>query len=221
MQDRMSKIPEKIRGEFDSASTDLQWAYGRWILHGQLFRHSERRIDFLNEVASTCFYMLEVTLFDDVILSISRLTDPAKSGENARLSLVSIQALLDKNGKRSLAEECKLHLDSLIKNCKPIRNMRDSTIAHTNRDMALGLSKTRHSSVTQALVTSSLDSIGEYFNLIQRHYDESETGYRDFILSSDGEQLMATLRGGVRYEELLQSRKIEYDDERESAWYGV
>jgi len=217
----MSKIPEKILIEFDSSSIDLQWTYGRWILHGQLFRHSERRIDFLNEVASTCFYMLEVTLFDDVILSISRLTDPAKSGVNARLSLASIQALLEKNGKRILAEECKLHLDSLIQDCKPIRDMRDSTIAHTNRDMAIGISKTKHSPVTQALVTKSLDDIGEYFNLIQRHYDESETGYRDFILSSDGEQLMATLRGGMRYEELIQSRKIKFDDERESAWHGV
>jgi hypothetical protein len=53
------------------------------------------------------------------------------------------------------------------------------------------------------------------------HFNNSEWGYDHFIMTSDGDALVATLRAGLRYEELVQERTLPYDDWRRGKWHDA
>lgn len=55
-------------------------------------------------------------------------------------------------------------------------------------------------------------------NPIRRLEDDSEMGYEDFSMLSDGDALLAVIRNGLRYEELLQQGVIPYDDWLRAKW---
>jgi len=55
-------------------------------------------------------------------------------------------------------------------------------------------------------------------NAIEMHYNDSEWGYEDFILNDGSFALLATLRAGLRYEELVQDRALPFDDWRKGKW---
>jgi|GEM_PF-3329175 len=71
------------------------------------------------------------------------------------------------------------------------------------------------------MVEDALLTIRTYLNTIEAHYNDSELGYEHFVMTSDGEALVATLRAGQRYEELVQERQIPFDDWRKGKWHDA
>ena len=71
------------------------------------------------------------------------------------------------------------------------------------------------------MVEDALLTIRTYLNAIELHYNNSEWGYEHFIMTSDGDALVATLRAGLRYEELVQERKLPYDDWQHGMWHDA
>ena len=58
-----------------------------WIVYEQyqkLYEHSETRRQLLNAVATYFFHDLQDTLIDYILLQVSKLTDPATLGSNAK-----------------------------------------------------------------------------------------------------------------------------------------
>jgi hypothetical protein len=85
-------IPAGISETWEFLNGEVIWLHGRWSMYGQLFGTSEARIDVLNRVAPTFFSTLQSVLLDEVQLTLSRLSDPARSAvrEDADLPTGSI-----------------------------------------------------------------------------------------------------------------------------------
>jgi hypothetical protein len=66
------------------------WLHGRWSMYEQLFGTSEARIDVLNKVAPTFFSTLQSVLLDEVQLTLSRLSDPERSGRRQNVTLETL-----------------------------------------------------------------------------------------------------------------------------------
>jgi hypothetical protein len=75
---------------------------------------SPERIAFLNKVASHFIGVLQETLYDDVLLHLTRLTDPPSSGKYDHLSL---QALPERVPEAALASELKGLIQAAEKAC--------------------------------------------------------------------------------------------------------
>ena len=75
--------------------------------------------------------------------------------------------------------------------------------------------------VSRQMIEDALISVRTYLNAIELHYRNSEVGYEHFIMTSDGEALLATLRAGLRYEELVQEQKIPFGDWRSGKWHDA
>jgi hypothetical protein len=71
------------------------------------------------------------------------------------------------------------------------------------------------------MIEDALGTVRRYLNAVELHYNDSEWGYEHFIMNSDGETLIATLRAGLRYEELVRDEKVPYDDWRQSKWHDA
>jgi HEPN superfamily AbiU2-like protein len=214
-------IPTEIAEVYDKIRSEVTWLHGRWTCYRQLFAVSPKRIELLNESAGTFFYILQDVLFADIQVALCKLSDPAKQRGFENLSLVQLQARLQTYGDAELAYECGRTLDSLHMQCGPFRTWRHKKLAHLDLSTALRSSTQPLPAISRQMVEDALLTIRTYLNAIEMHYNNSEWCYEDFIMSSDGDALIATLCDGLRYEELVQERKLPFDDWRQGKWHDA
>ena len=72
---------------YNALDRDVAWLHAKWNQYRQLYARSPERIALLNQVAGHFFGVVQDTLFEDVLLHLARLTDPAKSVGNENLTL--------------------------------------------------------------------------------------------------------------------------------------
>lgn len=215
----MSSIPANVDEVFQELKTETTWLHARWIMYRQLFAHSAQRIDLLNECASTFFYTIQDMLIGDVQIALSKLTDPARTGGHENLSLEQLQERVEKQGEAGLQSTLRQILDELHQKCQVFRTWRNKRLAHLDLTTAMQSTLNPLPGVSRQMIEEALELVRRYLNTIQIHYEEGETGYEHFIMSaSDGEALISMLKYGLRYEELLQERKVEFNDWQESNW---
>lgn len=217
----MSAVPPRIAEVYTALSTEVTWLHGRWICYRQLFAESENRIEMLNECASTFFFIIQDVLFDEVQVCLSKLTDPARTGKHENLSLEQLQMRLEHHGDANLAASNRITLNSLTLIVTPFREWRNKKLAHFDLLTAMKSSLSPLPDVSRQLIEDALSLVRQYLNAIEQHYNNSEIGYENFIMNSDSNALLATLRYGLRYEELLREQKIPYDDWRKSKWHDT
>lgn len=197
----MSNIPPTIANIFTSLQNEIVWLHARWKIYEQLFGHSKERIDLLNECAGTCFYVMQTVLFDEIQVTLSKLTDPATSNGFENLSLEQLQRHIEKHSDAELAESLRAILDKLKKTCAVFRKRRNKQLAHLDLATALQSSTSLLPAVSHKMVNDSLELIRTYMNSIEGRYDDSETGYEHFIMhGSDGDALIALLNSALRHE---------------------
>ena len=211
-------FPDEIADVFEELKTEVTWLHGRWIIYRQLYAESERRIDLLNESASTFFFILQDVLIGEIQVSLSKLTDPPRSGSHENLSLELLQQRLESTSNTELALSTRQTLNALQHNCEPFRQWRNKKLAHLDLLTAMEASPNPLPGTSRQMIEDSLELVREYLNSIERSYCASETGYEHFIMQSDGDHLVALLRNGLRYEELVQDEVIPYDDFKNGAW---
>ena len=59
----------------------------KWSEFDELFNGDEQQLAMLNRVASNFFYLLQQRWYEDAMLHVSRLTDPAESGRGGQSNL--------------------------------------------------------------------------------------------------------------------------------------
>lgn len=217
----MTSIPKNIDEVYEELKTEITWLHGRWIVYRQLFAESEKRVDLLNECASAFFYIIQDVLLGEVQVSLSKLTDPARSRRFDNLSLEQLQARLATHGGQALAAQTRSVLDALRLKCEPFRAWRNKRLAHLDLTTAMKSIPDPLPGISRQMIEEALALVREFMNKIEMHYRDSEVGYDHFIMQSDGEALVAMLRYGLRYEELLREETISYDDWHHGAWHDA
>src|SRR5437879_4300451 len=103
---------------FDTARNrlwdELVHLHDTWEQYRKLYGHSEDRVKLLNTSARSFFALLQRLLVRDVILSVSRLTDPPKSKGKSNLVL----SLLLEDPRLADRPEFKEELASGIKEAR-------------------------------------------------------------------------------------------------------
>jgi len=214
-------FPSEIEEVFAEIKEEVIWVHGRWIIYRQLFLHSDKRIDLLNDVASAFFYMIQNLLLEEVQITLSKFTDPARSGKNENLSLEQLQERVEEVGNPELSVKLRSVLNQLQDTCRSCRVWRNKQLAHLDLDTSLKLLPDALPAVTIEQIDAALEITREYLNLLERFYTESETGYEHFIMHSDGDALVEMLKLGLRYDELRKLDKFSWDDLRESPWHDA
>ena len=217
----MTSIPPEINEVYEELKTEVTWIHGRWIVYRQLFANSEKRIDFLNECASAFFYIIQDVLLGEVQISLSKLTDPAQSGKFKNLSLEQLQECLCAHGDKGLANQTRSILDRLHLKCKPFRKWRNKKLAHLDLNTAMKITQNPLPGISRQMIEEALELVRMFLNNIEDHYMDNEIGYEHFFMKSDGEALVAILRSGLRYEELLREGEISGDDWYHGEWHDA
>jgi hypothetical protein len=179
-------------------SNDVTWLHTKWAQYRELFGVSEARIDLLNRTAGHFFRVLQDTLFEDVLLHLSRLTDGAVTGRKENLSLERLVLLAP--------DEIKLRLEALLgavrAACAPARDWRNRRIAHKDLGVALATAGDPLPGISRQTVEEALSAVRDLLHHIERQYFAgAETYYQELLAIGQAKELLFWLSEGVQAEE--------------------
>ena len=191
MDGELKKIFEHLKDEV----SDLHY---RWSMYRSLYAGSPENIALLNKHGPNFFYYVQHLMLDHVALTFSKLTDPNKQGKFANLSLKQIHASAEINRHTDLLENLDAKFEELSKLCVPFRELRNKRIAHADLEHALSENELGFS---RKNVDDALNSIGEYMNIIDGYYNESETVYNAFYCKPGlgGDAVIKALKVADKY----------------------
>ena len=92
---------------YEFLKNEVTWLHARWVVFEQLYNKSPLTLELLNETAPSFFHLLQLLMFDDPQLSLSRLTDPAP----LKASLLQLQKRLESHANAKLAATAKETLE--------------------------------------------------------------------------------------------------------------
>src|SRR5205814_2375279 len=115
---------------------------------------------------STFFFIIQDVLIDEVQVSLSKLTDPAKTGKHENLSLEQLQTRLDNHADATLAASNRKILDVLHSQCAPFREWRNKNLAHIDLLTAMKAAPNPLPGVSRQMIEDALASVRDYLNAI-------------------------------------------------------
>ena len=165
----------------------------RWNMYNSLFAETEEKIHILQETAPHMFAVIQTALFDDIILSLTRLTDPKKNGKHENLVLEQLLEHSDIKTKPELLDQLKIQIIALREKCQKCRTIRDKSIAHQDLTHAL-TALSPYQGISLEDMKESLDMVNKLMNTVSKSLENEETLYELHIeLNTDVDSLFESL----------------------------
>jgi hypothetical protein len=194
-----SNMPSDLLQVYESLWQEVAGLHSRWVIFCQLFTVSESQVDFLREMAPSFFGVLQQTFRNDILMSLSRITDPSRTGGKENLSLVLLTERIDPSAFPALRHTLDTSLQEIIAHCTPFRDLRNRTLAHKDLPTALRYHSNPLPGISQNMINDALRMIRVFMNTIQSHFDHSETAYEHIIQRGNGEDIVFYLKQAREY----------------------
>ncbi len=179
---------------------DLVWLNARWHEFRDLFASGAETIALLNRHGPFLFKAVQDTFWEYTLLTIARMTDPARTAGNENLSVNLLVELIDDPDLKTKANDA---LAICMEKAAFAREHRNKRIAHRDLGHALKEAPVPLGGVSRAHVEEMLKALEELMNLVQLHYMSSTSIYR--LLGVNGaESLLIDLKR-------LESYKSEHE----------
>lgn len=117
-------MPPDVKTIFETLQEDVISVHAKWKVFRQLFGTNEKRIAILNDFAPDFFQIVHDGLIFDILLTFSRLTDPADCLKKENLTLDRLLLMLKRNEDKEFVEIVERNLKSLKDECQPFRAKR-------------------------------------------------------------------------------------------------
>lgn len=104
----------------------------RWAIFDQLFDSGQDKIDILNKSGSNVFQLLQKLIIDDVMIRLSRLSDPPKSMGHENASLNNLVQKLDQKLSSETKVKISEKLTELGKHLDKVKTLRNKSLSHTD-----------------------------------------------------------------------------------------
>ena len=150
-------------------------------------------MELLNSAAPAFFYQLQGTLWEDVLLHICRLTDPAKSFGKENLTLQRLPLLVD----ATIRTDVESLLGSAQQKCAFARDWRKRRIAHRDLNLSLNENAKPLAPASRKAVGEGLAAIAAVLNRVELRYCGGEVGYQYFESRLSARALVHVLEQGL------------------------
>jgi hypothetical protein len=184
-----------------------------WKEYVELYGTKPSRIDMLNETASQFFYIVEKSLWNTILIHITRLTDPPQSGNRKNLSLKHLLVLLSDD---KLKSELTTYIKEVIEKSKFCRDWRNRLIAHNDYELVLYDNAKPLEFASRKLVNEAIKSIDDTMDCISMYYEKSTTAFNLIDDINGARSLLYYLNCGLKFEkkrrERLLSGKFDKED---------
>jgi hypothetical protein len=174
---------------------------------GELYAN-QGRIAILRASAAGVFSILRDTLFDDLLMAISRVTDRPKMGQRENLTLDRLSEYLRERGFAEAQREFDAILAQLRTDCVQIRELRNKALGH--RDLPPAIEPGNSPSLVRAKEGGvALDHLAQALNVFERAVGKPTTMYPNFIHDAGPTRLLLQLKKALVYDAHLMSGRIK------------
>ena len=149
-----------------------------WAQYEHLFTESDERIRLLNCCAGWFFGTVQRVLMREVILGISRLTDPPTMGRYTNLVIASLLDDPALSEFPDLARELGSACERLKRHVDPIRKNRDKYIAHLDFEAAVRPTEELIPGIEKGLIGSVIRDFAEVYNLHGTRILKQQSSFR-------------------------------------------
>jgi len=186
-------FPDSLKNEYHQMKIEISWINKKFEIYRQLYYQPET-VGLLMISAPSFFQMYQQQMIDDIILSIAKLTDPAKErfGNKHNFSLMSVKEQLPEKEFPQLyprLDQLYAMLHGLATKLNVWRNRR---IAHNAREVALkqeAVPTIRHEQIRKCI-----EALIAIMRHIDRCFDLGDGPYEAFYLTGDGDTIIKLLR---------------------------
>jgi hypothetical protein len=181
----------KIFNRFWNECALLHWKWNEYVI---LFGTKPERVDLLNAAAPGFVRIMQDALWDDVLLHISRLTDPTIVAYKETLALQRLPQLV----APAFQPHVQKLLNEVLEKSKCARDSRNRRIGH--RELRLALQETTKplDPASRKNVKEALKAIVALLNAVESHYCNSTAGYEFASAPGNAEALLYVLRDGLQ-----------------------
>ncbi|BCG91434.1 AbiU2 domain-containing protein [Mesorhizobium sp. 131-2-1] len=199
----------ELGGIYAELVQELCSIYLVWGQYRILFGTTEARVDLLNQASGSFFRIVQDSLFDRVLLSISRMTDRPSIGPHQTLTVQRIAGLIP---DAAFADTVRAKVGLALKAEEFCRDWRNNRIGHNNLEHRLNPSAKPLKDATRLKVDEALAAISNVLNALSSHYLDSETAFEHILpLHPDAEGLLYVIHDGVRAQD-ERRKKLEVGD---------
>jgi len=185
--------------------------YTIWNEYVALYGTKPSRIDLMNKAAPIFFSIVQVSLWEETLLHIARLTDLPKSAGKDNLSIQRLPLLLsDQNLKKTV----ELKRDIAIQKSGFCRDWRNRHIAHRDLQLAIDEGINPLKPASRRGVREALDSIADVLNTVTLHYKDTPSQFDNPIGHDGAESLLYVIDDGLMFDE-ERKKRIQSGDIRE------
>lgn len=202
----IEKMGEPLGALYSALWQSVATIHFYWKEYAELFGTKPERIDLLNRAAPAFFRMLQDELWENSLLHLARLTDPANSPGKQAPANLTIQALPALVTDPKLKETVSELVAEAAKQTEFCRDWRNRHIAHRDLKLALEQPTTPLAEGSRAQVKAALKAISDVLNTLDGHYFQSETRFDLGGPLGGAISLLYALDDGLRAEEARQKR---------------
>jgi hypothetical protein len=183
----VSQLGLELGATFHALFEELSWLHFKWRQYRVLFGYSDERVALLNKAAGAFFHVVQRILWDDVLLNIARLTDPARSAGKHNLSFAALPPLIED-------AEFRAELSALIQKASDTagfaRDWRNRQLAHKDLDLAISDKARPLPAVSRKHVEDVLEAMRHVFNSVELKFIGSEVAFEHISGPPDDADLL-------------------------------
>jgi hypothetical protein len=213
LQEHIEVLGSNLGKVYSALYNEVAWLHIKWNEYQELYGTSPERINLLNSTAPLFFKIVQDTLFEEVLLSLTRLTDPPKSQGKGNLTIKIIPELLTEG---SFRETLGLLILKAEQDADFARDWRNRHLAHRDVKIALGEEIKPLSLASRKKVGQAIKALADVLCAISQKYFNSKLVF-DATQPYEGSiSLLYIIRDGVNADlqmrERMRSGKYSQDD---------
>jgi hypothetical protein len=200
---REPELPGLLGEVFLEIENEVIALHAEWGVYRRLFE-KEEDWKLLAESSAYGWPILHDALVERCILRISRLTDPAlsqQSTDKENLSFAYLVRLLQQERHDELCEALEPQLGAMKEGLKPLIELRNKALAHS--DMSVGLEKKHCPVVSVNMINGLLPRIADLCQNIRSHFGLAHFHY-DMCIGAWAGEIVADARRLRRFDELYE-----------------
>lgn len=174
----------------------------------QLFGVTQEQSDFLNKAAGAFFDTVYRTLIRDILLGISRLTDPLATAGKDNLVLARLELLPEVTADAALSAKVSAKLADVKTKAGPIRDYRNKYLAHLDLAVSIAPGSEVLPGIRRQDIDAVLEAISELFNLIEQNLRDRTVMFKDVSIIGGAESLLRHLEDAQSWRRLPPTERL-------------
>lgn len=183
------QLPADLAVQFRPLFKDILWLGMKWHEYSVLFGNMAN-YELLNRTAGYLFLIVQDTMWDDLLLHISRLVGPRLSRGKENLTIRRIPDLIE---NQELHGKVSQSIESCVAHCSFVKDHRNKRLAHYDLETAVENREEHLTGVSRMQIRQAVEMLQEIIRVVYAHYADTHFVFDTNLSSGNADSLVHAL----------------------------